>query len=289
MKCSLNEVRTRALGLADLQRAFQSDILHAAHRTPPFIVDSPKASASERFAVYAEAYRLRLIEALAADYPALNEWLGDEAFDRLGRAYAGACHSGHFSIRWFGARLPGFLAENPAYRNQPALREMAAFEWALSEAFDAAESRLVTAAELAALPPTLWPMLQLDIHASLRTVQLAYNTPGRWRAWNRKEPAPDLETHSETTTWAIWRHELRLLFRRLPKAEARALELFREGICFAQVCEELCEWFDDAQVAANAAGYLQNWLQAGWITGIRTQRAPLNSGLPASIPTGERS
>ncbi|MGH8549617.1 MAG: DNA-binding domain-containing protein [Methylococcales bacterium] len=274
MNGMLKESRPPACTLNELQRTFQSAILHPRSETPSFIVNSPKAPAAERFAVYAEAYRLRLIEALAADYPALKEWLGDEVFDRLGLAYADACPSGHFSIRWFGGRLPGFLADTPSYHNQPALQELAAFEWALSEAFDAAESEVVTEAQMAALEPALWPMLKLRIHPSLRTIDLACNTPGRWQAWNRKEPVPDLETRLEITTWAVWRHDLRLLFRSLSQTEARALKAFCQGHCFAEVCEGLGEWLDDTQVAISAAGYLRTWLREGWIAGTSTNEEP---------------
>lgn len=270
----LKESRSRACDLTELQRAFQCAILDPRGAPPPFIVSSPKAPAAERFAVYAQAYRLRLIEALAADYPALKEWLGDGAFDRLARAYADAYPSGHFSIRWFGSRLPAFLAATPACLNQPELTELAGFEWALSEAFDAADSPVLTQAQLAALAPASWPGLKLRIHASVQTLDLIYNTPSRWRALNRKEPAPDLETESETLTWVVWRQDLKLLFRSLPKAEARALKAFSRGQCFAGVCEDLCEWLDETQVAVSAAGYLQTWLREGWIAGISTSAEP---------------
>jgi len=254
--------------LIELQRAFQSALLENQSGPPPFIINAPKASAAERFGVYTEAYRLRLIEALAADYPALKEWLGEETFDQLGRTYADACPSAHFSIRWFGSRLSRFLAESAPYDSQPHVQELAAFEWALSEAFDAAEGPTATQEQLAALEPDLWPMLTLQFHPSLRCIDLSYNTPSRWQALNRKEPPPDLETCSERQTWAVWRRDLKIFFRSMPKTEAWALNAFREGRCFADVCEGLCEWVDEVQVAVTAAGYLQSWLREGWIVGI---------------------
>lgn len=257
-----------ACTLTELQRAFQSAILEKQGEPPPFIANASKASAAERFGVYAEAYRLRLIEALAADYPALKEWLGDEAFDRLGRTYSDACLSVHFSIRWFGSRLPRFLAESASYDSQPHLQELAAFEWALSEAFDAADGSAATQEQMAALDPALWPMLVLRFHPSLRCIDLSYNTPSRWQALNRKEPPPDLETHSERQPWVVWRRDLKIFFRSMPKPEAWALNAFRQQRCFAGVCEGLCEWLDEAQVAASVAGYLQTWLREGWIVGI---------------------
>ncbi|MGH8475636.1 MAG: DNA-binding domain-containing protein [Methylococcales bacterium] len=265
MNSTHRELRPRSIGLGELQRAFQSAILDAGAGAPPFIVDSPEVSAAERFAVYAEAYRQRLIEALATDYTGIRELLGDEAFDRMARAYAQACPSGHFSIRWFGARLPWFLATNPAYEKQPELAELARFEWALSEAFDAAESPLLTRAQLAALEHFSWPDLKLRFHASVRIVDLIYNTPSRWQALTRKEKPPDLGKEPESLTWVVWRQDLKLLFRSLTKPEACALKAFKQGLSFAEVCESLCEWLDDGRVALSAAGYLQSWLHAGWI------------------------
>jgi hypothetical protein len=77
MTGNLKKSRSRVLALTELQRAFRSAILHPRREPPPFIFNSPKASVVRRFAIYSEAYRLRLIEALAGDYPALKEWLGE--------------------------------------------------------------------------------------------------------------------------------------------------------------------------------------------------------------------
>jgi Putative DNA-binding domain len=267
-----NASQPHACTLTELQQAFQLALLEKQDEPPPFIVNAPKASAAERFGVYMEAYRLRLVEALTADYPAVNEWLGDETFDRLGRAYADACPSAHFSIRWFGSRLPSFLAETAPYDSQPHLQELAAFEWALSEAFDAAEGSAATQEPLAALEPMLWPMLKLRLHPSLRCIDLSYNTPGRWQALNRKEPPPDLETRLERQPWVVWRRrDLKIFFRSMPKTEAWSLNAFRQERCFADVCEGLCEWLDEEQVAVTAAGYLQSWLSEGWVVGIGTE------------------
>ncbi|MGR9107369.1 MAG: HvfC/BufC N-terminal domain-containing protein [Gammaproteobacteria bacterium] len=270
MKDLADACRSQAWTLADLQRTFHSTVLRPAIGPPPFIVDSPHASAVERFGVYAEAYRLRLVEALSADYPAIQEWLGDEAFGQLGRAYADAYPSSHFSIRWFGRHLPDFLGDSPAYCNQPAFQELAAFEWAMSEAFDAADNPPITEIQMASVDAARWPQLRLAMHPSLRTLELNYNTPIRWKDLNRKESPPPLEKLTERVTWAVWRQNLRILFRSLAYPESRALKAFQEGLTFAEVCERMCEWLDETEVAIHAAQYLRTWLQEGWITGIST-------------------
>lgn len=257
-----------APALADLQQAFLSALLHLRETAPDFIVDTEEACSAERFMVYAEAYRLRLIEALGADYPALKDWLGDESFDAMGRAYIDASPSNQFSIRWFGRHLPRFLAETPPYAGQPVLNELASFEWALSEGFDAPDSAVTDYGQLAAIDPAYWPSLKLRFHPSLRRINLTGNAPQVWQASNRKEPLPAFTTNSESQAWIIWRQQLKLLFRSLPAEEAYALDAFIKGCCFAGVCTGLCEWLDEEQVAMKAAVFLQSWLRDGWIADV---------------------
>ena len=263
-------MNTASLALADLQQAFQSAVLHLCETTPDFIIDTSKASSAERFKVYTDAYRLRLIDALGADYPALNDYLGDDGFDALGRAYIDASPSDQFSVRWFGRHLPSFLGETTPYAKQPLLKELAIFEWALSEAFDASESTLTDYNRLAAIEPTDWPSLKLRFHPSLRRINLNCNAPQVWQASNQKEPLPSFTTSPESQAWIVWRQDLKLLFRSLSAQEAFSLDTFMQGRCFAEVCTGLSEWLDEEQVVINAAGFLQAWLHDGLIADVET-------------------
>jgi hypothetical protein len=256
------------LTLRDMQQAFQSAVLHLQETPPDFVVDTAQASSAERFKVYTEAYRLRLIEALSADYPALKNRLGDEGFAAMGRAYIDASPSDQFSIRWFGRHLPRFLAETRPYAGQSGLIELAIFEWALSEAFDAPECALTDYQQLAAIDPAYWPSLKLRFHPSLRRIDLDGNTPQIWQASNRKEPLPPFTISPESVAWIIWRQQLKLLFRSMPAEEAFALDAFMKGRCFAEVCSGLNEWLDEEQVVMNVAVFLQTWLRDGWIADV---------------------
>jgi len=259
---------TTILSLADLQQAFQTAVLHLQDTAPDFIVATDQASSTERFTVYTEAYRLRLIEALSADYPGLKSLLGAEGFDTMGRAYIDASPSDQFSIRWFGRHLPLFLTETKPYAEQPGIAELAFFEWALSEAFDAHDNAVIDYSGFAAIEPTQWPSLKLKLHPSLRRVDLHYNAPQIWQAANQQEPLPAFIKTTEAQAWLIWRQQLKLLFRSLSVQEAFAIDAFLQGQSFAAVCAGLAEWLDEEQVVLNAAGFLQTWLSEGWIADV---------------------
>jgi hypothetical protein len=266
----MNLAKQSHIALTDLQQAFQSAILDLQKTPPDFIVNTGGISCGQRFNVYTEAYRLRLLEALSADYPALKDYLGDDDFNSLGRAYINALPSDHYSIRWFGRHLPLFLKESALYNQQPGLTALATFEWALSIAFDAADCVSTDHHQLAAIEPSLWPLLRLHFHPSLRRINLHYNAPQVWQAFNQNNPLPAFLENQEKEAWIIWRHKLKLLYRSLTFQEAFCLDAFMQGQCFSEVCTGLCVWVEEDRVALNAASFLQAWVRDGWIVDVDT-------------------
>lgn len=251
--------------LSELQRRFQAYLLNPSASPPAALRGDGRASGAQRAEVYAEAYRLRLIEALAADYPALGTLLGEDDFAHLGRVYAEAHPSRYASIRWFGQHLGRFLQDDSEYRERPELAELAAFEWALSEAFDAAEAPAVSPEALTALPAARWPNLRIRFHPALRRVKLRFNIPEVWQALNQKASPPPFEALDSPQTWIVWRSDLKLFFRNLNLSEAQAFDALYQGLHFAEVCEGLCDRLPAENVAATAAGFLAHWLTEGWI------------------------
>lgn len=255
--------------LPTLQSTFQGYILASDPSIQSDITCTPKVDVATRLAIYADAYRLRLIEALDTDYPGLHTMAGDEEFDRLTRAYIDAQPSTFRSLRWFGNRLSDFLRTTKPYSDYPVFAEMAAFEWAMSDAFDAADSTVATIGEMAAIPPAAWPGLAFVPHASLQRLDLRWNVPTVWRAISAGEEPPALANNDHPVAWLIWRRDLLTYFRSLSVDEAWAVDAMQRGETFASLCEGLTEWIDAQHVAGHAAGLLKQWLEDGLIHTIR--------------------
>ncbi|MGE5240250.1 MAG: DUF2063 domain-containing protein [Bacteroidota bacterium] len=264
--------------LASLQSDFQSFLLRREERLLDRVSGTAKVSVQARVAIYYDAYRLRLQEALDANYPVLHAWVGDDEFEQLGLAYLDAHPSRHFSIRYFGHRLPEFLGTD-AYRKQPYLAEMSALEWALSEAFEAADGQIMQIEDMAGIPPDAWPCMRFRFHSSVRRLNLLWNVPPIWKAINQnldaekngaeptaKVPAPAAEEYPRS--WLIWRQELKTYFRSLPVDEAWAIDTAVAGGTFAEICEGLVEWIDAQNVAVHAAGLLKRWIGDGIICNV---------------------
>ena len=255
--------------LPNLQSDFQGFILTSDPAIQDDVVGTPKVDAATRLAIYADAYRLRLIEALDTDYPGLHTMAGDEEFDRLARAYIAAQPSAFRSLRWFGNRVSEFLRATKPYSDYPVYAEMAAFEWTMSDAFDAADSAVATIDAMAAIPHDAWPGLVFAPHASVQRLDLRWNVPTVWGAINAGDEPPALDESDYPIAWLIWRQDLLTYFRSLSVDEAWAVDAMQRGETFATICEGLTEWIDAQNVAVHAAGMLKQWLEDGLIHEIR--------------------
>lgn len=254
--------------LRTLQEQFQSHLLHRDEQVVQRIAGTRRVDNHTRLGIYADGYRLRLLEALRVDFPALHTLAGDDEFERIGRAYIDACPSEHFSIRYFGRLMSAFLAHDNRFRDMPVFAEMAAFEWALGLSFDAADDASVTVEAVAVIPAASWPEMRPRLHPSVQRLDLCWNVPGLWNAIQEEQAPQPPVVADHPQAWVIWRRSLQSYFRSAPVDEAWALDALGEGQCFAELCAGLCEWIDEEHVGAHAAQLLRRWVSDGLIAHI---------------------
>jgi len=254
--------------LKGLQSDFKSFLLRGDERMLERVVGNAKISAPRRLAIYYDAYRLRLLEALDSNYPVLHAWMGDDEFEQLGLAYLEAHPSTHFSIRYFGHRLTEYLASADEYRGRSYLGEMAALEWAMSEAFDAPDSPVAGLDTMASIPPEAWPEMHMTLHVSVHRLDLRWNIPAIWTTIKEEQTPAEPLAREWPEPWLVWRQDLRIFFRPLSVDEAWAIDAVRQGATFASICEGLVEWIDAQNVALHSAGLLKRWISDGMIINI---------------------
>lgn len=259
--------------LADLQTRFRDFVVGDAPAPTDLAQSSQTTDAETLLSVYRDAYGLRLLEALGEDYRALGRLLGAERFEDLGRAYIAATRSRHPSIRWFGWNLSEHLRRDPAYADMPMAAELAAWEWALGEAGDAADADPVGIDAFAAVAPDAWANIRLTFHLSLRRLDLEWSVAA-YRQAVEDDEYPVEPGRSETpVAWVIWRSGTDVLYRSLPPPEADALDAARTGATFGDICDMVAGHGDADTAAATAAGFLRSWVDGGMVAGISTEPA----------------
>ncbi len=256
--------------LQELQSSFRDAVVALDDGFEAEIAATDRVGVKDRIAIYANAYRSRLIECLEDNYDALHTLLGDDQFVALCQAYVDAHPPHHFSIRWYGDRLADFARVNAPYRDHPYVAELAAFQWTLLEAFDAADRTPVALAEVASIAPTEWPGMRLAFHPSVRRLDLRWNVPTIWSQIDQGHDPVDAPREGDGVSWLVWRQDLQQHFRSLDPDEAWAIDRAREGASFEELCEGLCSWHDESGVPVHAAGLLKRWINDGLVTELIT-------------------
>lgn len=252
--------------LAQLQRDLQRHVLNGDVAIADAVNGTEAVPAATRLAVYSDAYRARLAEALEANMPHLRELLGDEEFGGVARRYVDAHPSQYASIRWFGDRLAHELERSHA--SQPWFAELARWEWALAASFDAQDAAALGIDSLGSVAPGDWAELRLEFHPSVQVLTLQTNAQALFKTLSEAQPAPQPAVLDRAQPWLLWRQDLKTQYRSLEPDETAALEVVRGGGSFGEMCEALCEWHEADAVPLVAAGMLKRWIVEELLTGL---------------------
>jgi hypothetical protein len=262
--------------LPDIQEAFQRFLLAGDSDINACVVGTERVPVATRLGIYGDGYRSRLIEALQNSFPVLAELLGETDFAALATEYVNTHESSFFSIRYYGDQLADFLAGDGRYSKAPVLAELARWEWAMAAAFDAADAEPIDISAFAQLAPEDWAELRFQWSSAVQVVELEWNVPQLWKAVTEGTQRPQLSLGPQADTegglravgYLIWRRELQIYFRPLPREEAEVIAAARGGHSFGELCVLLCEHLDESDAALHAAGFLRGWVESGLITSI---------------------
>ncbi|PYQ47277.1 MAG: hypothetical protein DMF78_24165 [Acidobacteria bacterium] len=216
--------------------------------------------AETRLDVYRNAYYLRLEEALARDFPALRAVVGDEAFGGLAAGYLTAHPSLRPSLRFLGQHLQDCLRHA---REEPALADLAALEWAVLHAFDAPDAPALTVAGVGGIPGEQWPELPLALHPSVTLLALEANAREVWLAVRRGDPVPAL--HPVRERLVVWRGKSEPQVEAISAGCYALLAAVAKGASFASACEALAELAGADAVPRLAAESLHWALAREWL------------------------
>jgi hypothetical protein len=218
-----------------------------------------------RLDIYANMYFFRLLDILRDDYPATAAAAGETGFHNLITDYLLRCPPCHYSVRHAGDRLPGFIAAHPIAARLPYLPDLARFERALNDAFDAADAAALDRATLAAVAPEDWPGLRFRLHPAVGLLRAAWAV----HACREQVDAGAIPTPPDSgpTLLCVWREHLQVRYRVCAEPEWQALTALDRGSDFAGVCAAAAAAGDaDGTLPARLTRALFDWLDAGVIT-----------------------
>ena len=221
----------------------------------------PVLPAARRLDIYANMYFFRLLDALKEDFPTVRSVVGTDDFHNLITDYLLRHPPTHPSLRYAGQFLPGFVREHRLGQAWPFLGDLARFEWALADAFDAADAPVLTPSTLAAVAPDAWAGLRFCLTPSVQLLALEWAVLESWQR-AQLDQAPG-EAAARPTWVRVWRRELRVLHREIAADEFAALRSAAAGEPFASVCEAVAEHVGAEPAATRVGELLEQWVADG--------------------------
>jgi hypothetical protein len=180
---------------------------------------SATLSGRERVHIYRDAYRSRLVECLADDYPVVRHAMGEDDFDAVCRAYIDARPSRSPSLNFYGAHFADFLRSWP-HPLAAFAADLAALEWALVEVLHAGSPLRLSHEELAAVPPASWASARFEPSRTVRVLELHHPANAYFQSVRQgNDPSPPESSWSATAVFrdgaTLWRMELSRPMHRL--------------------------------------------------------------------------
>ncbi len=234
------------------------------------IVGDARAAAADRLAVYQHMYVARLVEVTEEQFPHLARVLGPVELESLVAAYLADEPSVNPSLRFLGARLPGWLVTHRP--DAPRLAGLARLEWARADVYDVSDEPVLTMEELRAWPTEGFSSLPLRLIAAHRLLWVRAQTAHLWDVAGQPEASPPAladEGHRGEESVLVWRHELAVYHRLVDQTERVALELAVNGTSFGLVCDGLLSVLGEEQAVSTAFSWLSTWVTDGLIASPR--------------------
>lgn len=267
----------RPLGPGNRARRTWPDGRPAAAVIGTFAAPNDRLTGLERIEIYNRMYWFRTLDSLYEDLPGLRAVLGERRFLRLIEAYLVRHPSRSFTLRDLPARLEGFIRRTPRLTapHTALAADMAAFEWAQVECFDAAARPPLVPPDLAGRPAA---RLRLDLQPHVRLLALrhpvddfaiaakqgalrrdASNAVGR--SARATAARPRLRRPRPEPVWlAVHRHAGRIYYKRLEAPGFRVLTALRRGRTLAQAVAAAGRGLRPEQVR----DWFATWMHLGW-------------------------
>ncbi|HPH66879.1 MAG TPA: DNA-binding domain-containing protein [Kofleriaceae bacterium] len=208
--------------------------------------------------IYARMYASRLHDAIAGDYPKLQNRLGHDEFASLVYRFIVAHPPQSFTLRDAGLKLGRYLRSSADASVGVWAAELAELERARVECFDARDAAPLQQDAVAALGDAL-PDLVLRWVPASAMVTLTTNVDDIWSAIEDGTDVPAVALAQRVVL--VWRRATTVVHRTLDDDEAALAPMMIAGATFTEVCDVLATQHGE-QAAPRAVELLLRWLQA---------------------------
>jgi len=216
---------------------------------------------SDQLAVYVNAYRSRLYEVTAEDYPVLKTYLGESAFNHLIKDFVNSVQSEYFNIGRYTSSLPSFLARHSVSDNFSL--ELAALEQALSQVHDADETLPLELTHLVGITAEDLMEFVLVPRKALQLFSFYYPVNNYYVAVKENKSLPLLGLTQ--TFLVVFRHDDVVWRMELAENEYWLLTKLFQGVPLGQALDDLQSerGLSEDALSSHLSEWFSRWLRNG--------------------------
>jgi uncharacterized protein (UPF0276 family) len=250
--------------LSESQSRMQDAILQGANidsNPDVWISSKEQFSAKDQLGVYVNAYRYRLHDVTAEDYPVLKYYLGDNVFDELIKDFVNKVQSQHFNVGRYAAQLPAFLMCHAC--GDTIACEIAALENAVSQLVDPEETIPLEPAHLEGL--TADDLMEIILYPRKALLLFAFAYPVNKYYLAVKEEKPSKPPAFQKEFIAVFRHENTVWRMELAEYEYYLLQKLFSGIPIGEAIENLQSELNltEDTLSPHLSHWFSRWIRNG--------------------------
>ncbi len=201
---------------------------------PPYELETPGGFPPERrFAVYRNNVCVGLVDALAERFPICLQLVGDEFFRAMAQCYVRERLPRTPMLFEYGDEFATFVSNFEPARDLPYLPDIARLEYAVGQAYHAANAAPLSLDFLRALPHDRLDSATVVLHPSTQFVASAYPIVSIWRRHMSDDEMTPVELeHGEEAL--VVRPALAINVSTLPSGGSAFVDALRNGRTFGE-------------------------------------------------------
>ena len=191
----------------------------------------------------------------------------------MAQLYINIYQSNSYSIRSFGDQLFKVLKQEPQFKSNLLLSDLAKFEWEINWAFDTINQSQITKQELSKIAPDQWTDLSFQINQAVNVFGYKYNIVKLWEALVTQQKKLPLAAVEQPNMLYVmtWRDGLQVKYKTLSHLEAKLLKAAMKNKTFIELCAIAHKFVATEQVADTIGKIINHWLHQGIIVNTITQ------------------
>lgn len=218
--------------------------------------------------VYVNAYRWRLQDVTAEDYPVLKNYLGAEKFNSLISEFVEKTESVHFNVERYSAKLPGFVAKKMP--EDILAQELSELENAIAQLHSAEETTPLEPQHLEGM--TAEALMESVLHPRKALQLFAFKYPvNRYYIAAMDEASPAAPAPEKSFT-AVFRHEDIVWRMDLAENEYHLLQKLFSGTPIGTAIEETNRELSlpEDELGAHLSEWFSRWMRNGLLAKTET-------------------